>query len=129
MGMFGDIVKFISDPTGSGDAAVNAQTNAANAANDTQRYMDDTTRKDYQPYLDAGKTALGQMQDPSFNKSFTMADFTADPGYAFRMAEGQKAIERSAAARGSLPLGSPSPGSAPAIRGAAHWRSTSSAGS
>lgn len=37
----------------------------------------------------------GQMQ---FNKS----DVTADPGFAFRMAEGTKAIERSAAARGGL---------------------------
>jgi hypothetical protein len=29
-----------------------------------------------------------------------MADYQADPGYAFRMAEGMKALERSAAARG-----------------------------
>jgi len=29
-----------------------------------------------------------------------MADYQADPGYAFRMAEGQKALERSAAAKG-----------------------------
>lgn len=33
-------------------------------------------------------------------KSFTSADFTADPGYQFRMSEGQKAMERGAAARG-----------------------------
>jgi len=31
-----------------------------------------------------------------------MADFQADPGYAFRLGEGQKALERSAAARGGL---------------------------
>ncbi|MFK5283483.1 hypothetical protein ACI3PL_28310, partial [Lacticaseibacillus paracasei] len=37
-----------------------------------------------------------------FNRDFTMADFTADPGYAFRMREGQRAIESSAAARGGL---------------------------
>jgi len=35
-------------------------------------------------------------------KSFSMADFEADPGYAFRMGEGMKALERSAAARGGL---------------------------
>lgn len=34
-----------------------------------------------------------------------MADFNADLGYAFRMSEGQKAIERSAAARGGLNSG------------------------
>jgi hypothetical protein len=31
-----------------------------------------------------------------------MKDFQADPGYGFRMSEGMKAIERSAAARGGL---------------------------
>ena len=35
-------------------------------------------------------------------KDFSMADFQADPGYAFRLSEGQKALERSAAARGGL---------------------------
>ncbi|CAB5187196.1 hypothetical protein UFOVP160_16 [uncultured Caudovirales phage] len=35
-------------------------------------------------------------------KDFSMSDFTADPGYAFRLSEGQKAVERSAAARGGL---------------------------
>lgn len=33
-------------------------------------------------------------------RKFTLADFTADPGYQFRLGEGQSAIERSAAARG-----------------------------
>jgi hypothetical protein len=34
-----------------------------------------------------------------------MADYQADPGYAFRLTEGQKAIERSTAARGGLQSG------------------------
>ena len=38
----------------------------------------------------------------SLMRDFTMADFETDPGYAFRMSEGMKALERSAAARGSL---------------------------
>lgn len=38
----------------------------------------------------------------SANKNFGMADFQADPGYAFRLAEGQKALDRQAAARGGL---------------------------
>jgi hypothetical protein len=33
-------------------------------------------------------------------RPFAMSDFEADPGYAFRQAEGMRAIERSAAARG-----------------------------
>jgi hypothetical protein len=35
-----------------------------------------------------------------------MDKFTADPGYAFRMSEGMKGLERSAAARGGLLSGS-----------------------
>ena len=37
---------------------------------------------------------------------FGMDKFTADPGYAFRMSEGMKGLERSAAARGGLLSGS-----------------------
>lgn len=42
---------------------------------------------------------------PEFGKyarDFGMADYEADPGYAFRMSEGMKGLERSAAARGGL---------------------------
>jgi len=38
----------------------------------------------------------------SATKDFSMSDFQADPGYAFRLSEGTKALERSAAARGGL---------------------------
>lgn len=41
----------------------------------------------------------------SLMRSFTMQDFEQDPGYQFRMQEGQKALERSAAARGGLGSG------------------------
>lgn len=37
-----------------------------------------------------------------YARDFGMSDFEADPGYAFRLSEGQKALERSAAARGGL---------------------------
>ncbi len=37
-----------------------------------------------------------------YTKDFSAADFQADPGYAFRLAEGQKALDRQAAARGGL---------------------------
>jgi hypothetical protein len=35
-------------------------------------------------------------------KPFSTADFTADPGYAFRLSEGEKAISRTQAAKGGL---------------------------
>lgn len=38
-------------------------------------------------------------------KPFSTADFQVDPGYAFRQSEGEKAIERMAAARGGLNSG------------------------
>lgn len=43
--------------------------------------------------------------DPSYGSllhNFGMEDYEADPGYAFRMQQGQQALERSAAARGGL---------------------------
>jgi hypothetical protein len=43
--------------------------------------------------------------NPEFGKyarDFSMADFEADPGYAFRLSEGMKALEGRAAARGGL---------------------------
>lgn len=42
----------------------------------------------------------------SLARNFSMQDFEQDPGYAFRQAEGMKALERSAAARGGLLSGS-----------------------
>jgi len=46
-----------------------------------------------------------QKQSPDFGKytrDFGMQDFQQDPGYAFRMSEGLKALDRQAAARGGL---------------------------
>jgi len=48
-----------------------------------------------------GNTYNTQMGDfGSLSRDFGMADFQADPGYDFRMQQGQKALERSAAAGG-----------------------------
>ncbi len=38
----------------------------------------------------------------SLNRAFGIADYQADPGYAFRLKEGTKALDASAAARGGL---------------------------
>ena len=49
--------------------------------------------------------AAGDATSPEFGKyakEFSMDQFQADPGYAFRLAEGQKALERSRAAGGGL---------------------------
>jgi hypothetical protein len=57
------------------------------------------------PYVEAGTNALAEYQKMAPYKDFGMAEFQADPGYNFRMAEGMKALERSAAARGLLQSG------------------------
>ncbi len=87
--------------------SANAQKEAAASANDTQRYIFDQQREDSRVWRDAGKEAManlsGNMED--YTRNFTMKDFQADPGYQFRMDEGLKAIDRSAAARGGLNSG------------------------
>jgi hypothetical protein len=62
------------------------------------------------PYSTAGKTAVNRLSTGlatggEFAKPFTLTNFTADPGYAFRLSEGQKALERQSAARGGLMSG------------------------
>jgi len=46
---------------------------------------------------DAASQGYGNML-----RDFTMADYEADPGYAFRLQEGLKGLDRQAAARGGL---------------------------
>lgn len=62
-----------------------------------------------QARLDQARNALAQAQTApagedygSLLRRFTEADFEKAPGYDFRIGEGQKALERSAAARGGL---------------------------
>jgi len=55
-----------------------------------------------EPFRKVGVNALPELVAASKYEPFTMAKFQADPGYAFRLKEGLKALERSAAARGGL---------------------------
>lgn len=104
--------------------AASAQKDATNSANAVaqqtkdqeialQREMFNKNIELQQPTIDAGNTArnrllqllglsTGGADNGSLMKDFGTADFTADPGYQFRLDQGQQAIERSAAARGGL---------------------------
>lgn len=87
--------------------ATKAQTDAANQAEQTQRDMFERNVELQEPWRQAGIGALGDLTKGTqaggdFMRDFSMADFQADPGYAFRLSEGQKALEASAAARGGL---------------------------
>lgn len=91
--------------TATGDASA-AQLQAQRETNEMQWDMYEQNRKDQEPWRKAGEVALGQLgtglkAGGEFNRNFTLKDFQADPGYAFRQSEGQKAIDNSAAARGS----------------------------
>lgn len=90
--------------------ASDAQVQAGREANATTLGMYNQNRADLEPWRTAGGTALGQLSTGTapggdFNRDFTRADFQADPGYQFRMDQGNQAIERSAAARGGLVSG------------------------
>ena len=100
-----------------------ASTNAANAQVDATKYAADLQSKssaealalqrqiweqqqaNQQPWINAGTGALAQLAAGTqpggqFTATFDPSQVQMDPGFAFRLAEGQKAIERSAAARG-----------------------------
>jgi hypothetical protein len=97
-------------------SAASTQANAAAQASDAQRAIFERQVELQEPFREAGLKGqnrllelLGLSEDknvPNYGKyataEFGMDKFTADPGYAFRMSEGMKALERSAAARGGL---------------------------
>jgi hypothetical protein len=82
--------------------AANTQAAASDRAADLQykQYKEDVARQ--KPFYDVGVNALPELVAASKYTPFGMDQFQADPGYAFRLSEGQKALERSAAARGGL---------------------------
>ena len=96
--------------------AANAQVAAAERASQEQRAIFERQVELQAPFREAGLTAQnrlmtllglegGEAGAPDFgrySRDFSMADFEADPGYGFRMSEGMKALERSAASRGRL---------------------------
>jgi hypothetical protein len=95
--------------------AARAQERAAQSAEQTQRQMFDRQIELQEPFRQAGMTAQQQIMQllgiggdanaagyGSMARPFGQQDFQQDPGYAFRQAEGMKALERSAAARGGL---------------------------
>ena len=107
----GDIVNAVADVFGFGPASkqADATTQAANISAQAAReqlalqqrmYEEGVARQ--QPWLQAGQNALAKLVTASDYTPFGMSQFQADPGYAFRLSEGQKALERSAAARGGL---------------------------
>jgi len=99
--------------------ASKAQVQASQDANAAQRRMFEEQKALQEPFRQGGLTAQNEIMQllgiggdknaagyGSLGKSFGTEQFQQDPGYAFRQAEGMKALERSAAARGNLLSGS-----------------------
>ena len=82
------------------------QAQAAANALAFQRQVYDTTRGDMMPFIGVGQNAFRSIGDlyglnPG-NGNPSMAGFTKSPDYQFRLDEGMRALENSAAARGGL---------------------------
>lgn len=83
---------------------------AASTGAEAQRYAADVQRQMFErqmelqePWRQAGVGALNQLIPLSQQyQPFGMQQFQAEPGYGFRLSEGMKALERSAAAKGGL---------------------------
>jgi hypothetical protein len=95
--------------------AAKAQVQASREAAAQQQAAFDKQVELQAPFREAGLTAQNRLMgylglsgsagDAGYGKyagDFGMSDFQTDPGYAFRLAEGNKALDRSAAARGGL---------------------------
>jgi hypothetical protein len=95
--------------------AAETQAAAADRAAALQKEMFDKQMAGQEPYRQAGLTGQNRLMEllglggdtgaagyGKYGRDFSMADYQADPGYAFRLSEGQKALDRQAAARGGL---------------------------
>lgn len=116
MGFLTDITDGIGlTDSGAGSRAMERQAAAMEEANKFQRQAYEEGKERLNPYATAGNQSFSDLVNMTNNYQnfsdaegpfkghsgvFTMADFKQDPGYQFRMQEGQKAIDRSAAARG-----------------------------
>ena len=96
-------------------SAAKAQAAAADRAAQLQKEQFDKQVELQEPFRQAGLRSVNELQrqlgldgDPTsagyggLMRNFGLQDFKTDPGYAFRLSEGNKALERQAAARGGL---------------------------
>ena len=91
------------------DAAKLQAAGQAAALEELKRQFD-LSRADQMPWLTAGKDSLAQLAalmapGGALTRKFGAADFEADPGYQFQLAEGEQAANRAAAARGGFNSG------------------------
>ena len=83
--------------------AASTQAQAAQQGIDAQERMFNRQVELQEPFRKAGEEALNKLIPLASNYTpFGTSQFQQDPGYAFRLSEGMKALDRTAAARGGL---------------------------
>jgi hypothetical protein len=82
--------------------AAREQSKAMDRATAAQERMFNRQVELQEPFRQAGVNALPELIEASRYTPFGMEQFQADPGYGFRLKEGLRALENSAAARGGL---------------------------
>jgi hypothetical protein len=95
--------------------AASIQSDAAQRGMDLQAAMLDKQLALQEPYRQAGLTGQNRLMEllglggntgaagyGKYGRDFSMADYQADPGYAFRLSEGMKQLGHQAAGRGGL---------------------------
>jgi hypothetical protein len=82
--------------------ASKAQTQAQREGDVAQERMFNRQVELQEPFRQAGVNALPELVEASRYTPFGMEQFQQDPGYGFRLKEGLRALESSAAARGGL---------------------------
>jgi hypothetical protein len=88
-------------------SAAKTQAGAADRAADLQREQFERQVELQAPFREAGITALNKLVPLATDYTpFGMQQFQQDPGYAFRLSEGQKQLDRMAAIRGGQISGS-----------------------
>lgn len=126
MGFVSDIWNGVTGKTGAkaSEKAGNIQADASKYAADISQKQFEQTRQDQMPWLNAGKSALGDLtkyidKSPDFNDKWggriesayqggqltgglDPANFQTDPSYQFRKQQGMDGLQSSAAAGGSL---------------------------
>lgn len=99
-------------------SAASTQADAATRAGEVQKQQFEQQMALQEPYRQAGLTGQNRLMDllglgtdktaadyGKYAKDFSMADYQADPGYAFRLSEGMKQLSSGARARGGAVSG------------------------
>lgn len=101
MGFVKDAWNGITGKTGAkaAEKAGQMQSDSSKYAADIAQKQFEQTRQDQMPWMDAGKKALGGLDQMLYGDP---SEFMTDPSYQFRKQQGMDGIESSAAASGGL---------------------------